>query len=100
MGDGEGGLAGVRQGRARPAREPGAPGMARVMLDAFNITQDRISRARLAGDPPDLAVQPRIGGVGLFEFHRAEEAIALGREATSVALPRIRAMMACAASRV
>lgn len=86
--------------RRRPAREPGAPGMARVMLDAFNITQDRISRARLASDPPDIAVQPRIGGMGLFEFHRAEEAIALGREAARAALPQIRAMMVCAASRV
>ena len=30
------------------------PGISTVMVDAFNIMQDRITRARLAGDPPDL----------------------------------------------
>lgn len=60
----------------------GAPGVSRVMLDAFNITQDRIARARLAGDPPDINIKPRMQGIGLFDFHRAEEMITLGREAT------------------
>ncbi len=58
------------------------PGISTIMLEAFNITQDRISRARLAGDPPDVLITPKIGRIGLFEFHRAAEAIALGREAT------------------
>jgi len=48
--------------------------------------QDRITRARLAGDPPDVLVQPRLGSVGLFDFQRAEEMIALGSEATERAL--------------
>lgn len=87
-------------GKRRPAREPGAPGLARVMLDAFNITQDRISRARLASDPPDVSIQPQLAGMGLFEFHRAAEAIALGRQAAKAALPEIRAMAASAAARV
>ena len=75
------------------------PGMARVMLDAFNITQDRISRARLAADPPDIAIVPRLSGMGLFEFHRAAEGIALGREAARAALPQIRGLVAAAAAR-
>lgn len=87
-------------GRRPPAREPGAPGMARVMLDAFNITQDRISRARLATDPPDVSVHPQLAAMGLFEFHKAEDAIRLGREAAKAALPELRAMMASAAARV
>lgn len=60
----------------------GAPGLSTVMLDAFNITQDRIARARLAGDPPDIMISPRVGTIGLFDFHRAEELIQLGFEAT------------------
>jgi NTE family protein len=72
---------------ARPAR--GSLGMATVMVDAFNITQDRITRSRLAGDPPDVMVPVRVGRIGLFEFHRAEEAIALGREAARRAVPDI-----------
>jgi NTE family protein len=58
------------------------PGIMSVMLDAFNITQDRIARSRLAGDPPDVTVGPKIGGIGLSEFHRADEAIAAGEAAT------------------
>ena len=58
----------------------------RVMVDAFNITQDRIARSRLAGDPPDVHVKPRLGRMGLFDFHRAQESIALGEEAMTQAL--------------
>jgi NTE family protein len=57
-------------------------GITGVMVEAFNIIQDRISRARLAGDPPDMSLQPKHGQIGLTEFHRADEAIRLGYEAT------------------
>ena len=63
-------------------REDGAPGIGIAMMDAFNIAQGRISRSRLAGDPPDVLVNARLGTVGLFDFHRADELIAIGREAT------------------
>ncbi|OYZ42328.1 MAG: phospholipase [Novosphingobium sp. 16-62-11] len=59
----------------------GPRGISAVMIDAFNITQDRIARSRLAGDPPDVTVSPKLAKIGLFDFHRAEEAIAAGREA-------------------
>jgi NTE family protein len=58
-------------------------------VDAFNITQDRIARSRLAGDPPDLMIAPKLAPVGLFDFHRADEAIRLGQEATEKALAEI-----------
>jgi NTE family protein len=59
-----------------------APGISAVMMDAINITQDRIARSRLAGDPPDITIGPKTGGIGLFDFHRASEAIELGASAT------------------
>jgi NTE family protein len=62
------------------------PGLSTVMVEAFNIMQDRITRARLAGDPPDLLISPRVGRIGLFDFHRAQEAITLGAEAAERAL--------------
>src|SRR5438067_8757496 len=62
------------------------PGLSSVMVEAFNIMQDRITRARLAGDPPDVLISPRIGRIGLFDFHKAEEAIAIGAEAAEKAL--------------
>ncbi|ASY68585.1 patatin-like phospholipase family protein [Sinorhizobium fredii] len=64
----------VKTGSAYSARL----GMTSVMVQAFNIIQDRISRARLAGDPPDLALHPRLNDIGLSEFHRAGEAIERG----------------------
>jgi NTE family protein len=70
-------------------REDGAPGIANAMMDAFNIAQGRISRSRLAGDPPDVLINARLGKVGLFDFHRADELITIGREATRRALPEI-----------
>jgi len=54
------------------------PGLSTVMIEAFNIMQDRITRARLAGDPPDVTIVPRLDHIGFFDFHRAEETIALG----------------------
>lgn len=53
-----------------------------VMMEAFNIIQDRIARARMAGDPPDYIIRPRLHQIGLADFHKAEESIAIGyREA-------------------
>jgi NTE family protein len=68
-------------------REDGAPGIANAMMDAFNIAQGRISRSHLAGDPPDVLINARLGKVGLFDFHRADELITMGREATRRVLP-------------
>jgi len=61
-------------------------GITGVMVESFNIIQDRISRARLAGDPPDLSLQPKLGHIGLTEFHRADELIRHGYEATKAQL--------------
>ena len=71
-----------------------APGLTGVMMESFNIIQDRITRSRLAGDPPDAMIAPRLGDIGLFDFHRADEAIALGRAAADRALPEIAALVA------
>jgi NTE family protein len=67
----------------------GRPGIPTVMVEAFNVMQDRITRARLAGDPPDVLISPRLGAVGWFDFHRAAEAIAIGAEATEKAIDAV-----------
>jgi NTE family protein len=67
----------------------GRPGISSVMVDAFNIMQDRITRARLAGDPPDLLISPRVGKIGWFDFHRADELIAHGTRAAERAIESI-----------
>ncbi len=67
----------------------GQPSIPTVMIEAFNVMQDRITRARLAGDPADVMVSPRLGGVGWFDFHRATEAIKIGAEAAEKAIDSI-----------
>lgn len=61
-------------------------GITGVMVEAFNIIQDRISRARLAGDPPDISLLPKLGHIGMTDFHHADESIRLGYEETQARL--------------
>lgn len=65
-------------------------GLLGVMIESFNIMQDRISRGRLAGDPPDLTLPLKLGNLGLAEFHRAAEAIELGYQAGKLQAPEIK----------
>jgi len=74
-------------------RSGGAPGISAVMMDAINITQDRIARSRLAGDPPDVIIAPKVGPIGLFDFHRASEAMAQGTAAAEKQIDEIKALM-------
>jgi NTE family protein len=67
----------------------GRPGIPTVMVEAFNVMQDRITRSRLAGDPPDVLISPRLGAIGWFDFHRASDAIAIGALAAERALEPI-----------
>jgi NTE family protein len=67
----------------------GRPGIPTVMVEAFNVMQDRITRARLAGDPPDVLISPRLGALGWFDFHRGNDAIAIGAEATEKSMGSI-----------
>lgn len=77
----------------------GAPGISSVMMDSFNIIQDRIARSRLAGDPPDIMIMPNLGEMGLFDFHMAEQAIENGYQAAQKAMTDIeRAVGALAAA--
>jgi len=55
------------------------PGLFEVMTSAVNIMQDRITRSRLAIDPADLVLRPDLSDFQLMDFHRAREAIDIGR---------------------
>jgi NTE family protein len=70
------------------------PSLFTVMVGSLNIVQDRLSRSRLAGDPPDVTVAPRLGHIGLLEFDRADELIAEGRAAVDRTLPFLRDALA------
>ena len=52
---------------------PQPPSILGVMTSSLEILQARVTRSRLAGDPPDVLIEPYLSDVGLMEFHRAEE---------------------------
>ncbi len=64
------------------------------MFNALNIVTDRIARSRLAGDPPDVQIAPKLGHIGWFDFDRAEETIAAGEAAAERALAEIEETLA------
>ncbi|MEP3246295.1 MAG: patatin-like phospholipase family protein [Sneathiella sp.] len=63
------------------------PSIFGVMMSSLNIVQDRLSRSRLAGDPPDVTIAPRLAHRGLLEFDKAEEMISEGERAVERSLP-------------
>ncbi len=65
------------------------PGLFEAIAGSVNITQDRITRSRMAGDPPDILLTPKLSHIGLLEFYRAEEAIKEGEQCVRRMLPEI-----------
>jgi len=63
---------------AIPFGSDSSPSLASVISSSINIMQVRIARSRLAGDPADVLISPRVGQLGLMDYHRADEAIAEG----------------------
>ena len=57
-----------------------SPGLFDVMASSINIMQDRITRSRMAGDPPDVLISPQLADLGLMEFDQATAAIQEGRD--------------------
>jgi len=82
-----------RDNRAsEPQTEPESmpPSLLETLMGSINIMQLRIARSRLAGEPPDALLAPRLGHLGLLDYHRADFAIAEGRETVARMLPAIR----------
>ncbi len=74
-------------------REGAMPSLFGTMVNSLNIILERVTRARLAGDPPDVHIAPRLGHIGLLEFDRAAEAIEEGEAAVERARPWIQDAM-------
>lgn len=66
-----------------------APSLFEAIAGSINITQDRITRSRMAGDPPDILLSPKLSHIGLLEFYRANEAIIEGKNCVARMLPEI-----------
>lgn len=70
-------------------RDHDLPSLATVLTTSINIMQVRIARSRLAGEPADALIAPRLAHLGLMDYHRAPEAIAEGHAAVKRMLPAI-----------
>ncbi len=81
-------------GAAAPVARPvPVPSVLDVVMTSVNIMQMRITRSRMAGDPPEVIVAPALANLGLLDFHRSGEAIAEGRRAAQASLPQLRRFM-------
>jgi len=70
------------------------PGLLEVMSSAVNIMQERVTRSRFALDPADLVLRPDLMSFQLMDFHRAREAIDIGRAHVELAAPRLESIAA------
>jgi len=69
------------------------PGYFDILANSINIMQDRITRSRLAGEPPHALLVPRLGDMGILDFEHAANTIEEGRRTADFALPEIRRML-------
>ncbi len=72
------------------------PSLFEAIASSVNITQDRITRSRMAGDPPDILLSPKLSHIGLLEFYRANEAVTEGKECVQRMLPEIHHVLSMA----
>jgi len=91
-------MAKLRTERRRKARQPEvlSPSMLDVLTTSLSIMQLCITRTRLAGEPAEVVIRPRLSDFVLMDFHRAAEAIAEGQRAAEQALPEISELFAAA----
>lgn len=57
------------------------PPLSSVLSASLHIMQTRIARSRLAGEPADVLLAPRLAHLAPMDYHRSGEAIAEGRAA-------------------
>jgi NTE family protein len=72
------------------AKKSSPPGIMSVMSSSLDILQARVTRSRLAGDPPDILIEPQLTDVGIMEFHRAQELCTKGEETIARVAEQIR----------
>ena len=72
---------------------PPLPSMLDVLASTINIMQVRITRSRMAGEPADVLITPRLAQLGLMDFHMADTAIEEGRRAAALMLPQLHELL-------
>ena len=70
------------------------PSMIQVISKSVYIMQDRMTKQRLASDPPDVIITPHLAHIGLLEFNRGEESIEEGYRAAQLMMPMLEDLIA------
>ncbi len=92
------GSIGLGNGRSPATTESTAgddslPSLPEVLAASINIMQMRIARSRLAGEPADILISPRVAHLNMMEFDRAGEAIEEGEAAVERVKPLLQQVM-------
>jgi NTE family protein len=69
------------------------PSMLDVLTTSLNIMQVRITQSRLAGEPADVMIRPRLSGIAAMDYHRGAVSAAEGDRAAELAIPAIRDLL-------
>ncbi len=78
-----GSLIGNLMPNSKESEEPPEPSLFDVLASTIAIMQDRITRSRMAGEPPEVQICPRLGDMQILDFHKAGDAIEEGRRAVA-----------------
>ncbi len=70
-----------------------SPSLFEAIASSVNITQDRITKSRMVGDPPEIIITPHLAHIGIIELYRADEAIAEGGKCVTRMLPEIKRIL-------
>ena len=76
----------VRRVKETWATKDPKPDLMEVLVRSVRITEAQIARSRRQVEPPDVLIEPAVGGIGTLEFQRAREAMEAGRVAARKAL--------------
>ncbi len=76
----------IGQLRAASADAASKPALVDVLVRSVRIAEAQIARSRRQAEPPDILIEPKVGGIGTLDLQRAKEAIEAGYSAAMKAL--------------
>lgn len=75
--------------KSGPSMSSAMPSIFDVLSISLHIMQVRITRSRLAGEPADVLIRPRLSNFALMDYHRGAAAMAEGERAAARAMPEL-----------
>ena len=83
----------LRRVKRGPKTSVDMPSMLDVVTTSLSIMQVRLTRSRLAGEPADVMIRPRLSDIAIMDYHRAAPAIVAGQRAAAQVLPELRELL-------